>query len=283
MNTELPIIDFAADDAPQAFTASLHETGFAVLQNHPLAQTLIEGIYKEWAGFFQTEAKHAYARDTDTHDGYFSPAVSETAKGYHQRDLKEFFHIYPWGRYPAQVSPAALDYYAQASVLAQTLLRWVDQHSPAQVRALYSMPLPDMLEGSDHTLLRVLHYPPLLGAEAPDAVRAAAHTDINLLTLLPAATEPGLQIRRQDGSWLDVPCDFGLLIVNIGDMLAEASGHYFPSTVHQVLNPRDADRAKRRISLPLFLHPHRDVVLSQRYTVGSYFDERMGELRALDK
>ena len=173
MNTELPIIDFAADDAPQAFTASLHETGFAVLKNHPLAQTLIEGIYSEWAGFFQTEAKQAYARDPDTHDGYFSPAVSETAKGHHRRDLKEFFHIYPWGRYPAQVSPAALDYYAQASVLAKALLRWVDQHSPAQVRALYSMPLPDMLEGSDHTLLRVLHYPPLLGAEEPDAVRAA--------------------------------------------------------------------------------------------------------------
>ena len=144
------------------------------------------------------------------------------------------------------------------------------------------MPLSDMVDGSDHTLLRVLHYPPLLGGEEPDAVRAAAHTDINLLTLLPAATEPGLQIRYQDGSWLDVPCDFGLLIVNIGDMLAEASGHYFPSTVHQVLNPSGADRAKRRISLPLFLHPRREVVLSERYTVGSYFDERMRELRALD-
>ncbi len=282
MSTELPIIDFTAANAPQAFTHSLHDTGFAVLQNHPLPQSMIEGIYSEWTAFFQSEAKHGYARDPDTHDGYFSPAVSETAKGYHRRDLKEFFHIYPWGRYPAQVSQTALDYYTQASDLAQTLLRWVEQHSPPPVRALYSMPLPDMMQGSDHTLLRVLHYPPLLGAEEPDAVRAAAHTDINLLTLLPAATEPGLQIRRQDGTWLDVPCDFGLLIVNIGDMLAEASGHYFPSTVHQVLNPTGADRAKRRISLPLFLHPSREVVLSERYTVGSYFDERMRELRALD-
>ena len=135
------------------------------------------------------------------------------------------------------------------------------------------------MDGSDHTLLRVLHYPPLLGAEEPDAVRAAAHTDINLLTLLPAATEPGLQIRRQDGSWQDVPCDFGLLIVNIGDMLAEASGHHYPSTVHRVLNPVGVAKAKPRISLPLFLHPQREVVLSERYTVGSYFDERMLELR----
>jgi isopenicillin N synthase-like dioxygenase len=69
MRTQLPIIDFTAQDAPQAFTASLHETGFAVLQNHPLAQSLIEGIYSEWAGFFQTEAKHSYARDAEHHDG----------------------------------------------------------------------------------------------------------------------------------------------------------------------------------------------------------------------
>ena len=112
MSAELPIIDIAAADAPQAFTASLHDTGFAVLRNHPLAQSTIRGIYAEWADFFQSEAKHAYARQADAHDGYFSPAVSETAKGYHRRDLKEFFHIYPWGRYPAQVSHAALAYYA---------------------------------------------------------------------------------------------------------------------------------------------------------------------------
>jgi isopenicillin N synthase-like dioxygenase len=110
-------------------------------------------------------------------------------------------------------------------------------------------------------------------------MRAAAHGDINLLTILPAATEPGLQVLGQDQLWHDVPCDFGLLIVNIGDMLAEASGHYYPSTVHRVLNPQGAAAQKSRISLPLFLHPRREVVLSERYTVGSYFDERMQELR----
>jgi isopenicillin N synthase-like dioxygenase len=136
-----------------------------------------------------------------------------------------------------------------------------------------------MLDGSDHTLLRVLHYPPLTGDEPAGALRAAAHGDINLLTLLPAATEPGLQVLGQDGGWHDVHCDFNFLIVNIGDMLAEASGQYYPSTVHRVLNPMGAARAMPRISLPLFLHPRREVVLSERYTVGSYFDERMLELR----
>ena len=279
MTFELPIVDFSQADAASACCRSLHQTGFGVLKNHPLQRDLVEGIYGEWLHFFKSDAKHAYPHNPATHDGYFSPAVSETAKGYDQKDIKEFFHIYPWGRYPAEVSDAAQRYYQQGISLAETLLSWVEDYSPADIKARYSMPLPSMLEGSDHTLLRVLHYPPLTGNEAPGALRAAAHGDINLLTLLPAATEPGLQVLGKDGAWHDVPCDFGLLIVNIGDMLAEASGYYYPSTVHRVLMPTGEAARKSRISLPLFLHPRRDVVLSERYTVASYFDERMRELR----
>lgn len=275
----LPVVDFLSPTAAADFCQSLHETGFAVLRNHPLNQSLVEGIYAEWLEFFKSDAKRHYAQDPVKFDGYFSPTISETAKNHTKRDLKEFFHIYPWGRYPTEVSDAAQRYYREGSQLAVTLLKWVEEHSPADVKARYSMPLPDMLEGSDHTLLRVLHYPPLSGHEEAGAVRAAAHGDINLLTILPAATEPGLQVLGKDEAWHDVPCDFGLLIVNIGDMLEEASGHYYPSTVHRVLNPTGEGRFKSRISLPLFLHPRRDVVLSERYTVGSYFDERMQELR----
>jgi isopenicillin N synthase-like dioxygenase len=205
--------------------------------------------------------------------------VSETAKNHSQRDLKEFFHVFPWGRYPAEVSDAARRYYQAGSALATELLQWVQDQSPPEVRAAYSLPLPHMIEGCEQTLLRILHYPPLNGSEPDGALRAAAHGDINLLTLLPAANEPGLQVLGKDGGWIDVPCDFGLLIVNIGDMLAEASGHFYPSTVHRVLNPTGQGRFKSRISMPLFLHPRRDIVLSERYTVGSYFDERMRELR----
>jgi isopenicillin N synthase-like dioxygenase len=275
----LPIVDFKSASAPQDFCKSLHETGFGVLRNHPLDQRLVESIYAEWLAFFKSDAKHQYAQDPVKLDGYFSPAVSETAKNHTQKDLKEFFHIYPWGRYPAEVSDAARRYHAHGSALAATLLGWVEDNSPAEVKARYSMPLPKMIEGSDHTLLRVLHYPPLRGDEDPGAVRAAAHGDINLLTILPAATEPGLQVLGKDQAWHDVPCDFGLLIVNIGDMLEEASGKYYPSTVHRVLNPTGDGATKSRISLPLFLHPRREVVLSERYTVESYFNERMQELR----
>jgi isopenicillin N synthase-like dioxygenase len=275
----LPIVDFTSADAPRAFCQSLHETGFGVLRHHPLQQAMVQAIYGEWLDFFKHSAKHQYAQDPSHMDGYFSSVVSETAKGHQHKDLKEFFHIYPWGRYPAQVSDAAQRYYRQASQLAATLLGWVEEYSPPQVKACYSMPLPQMIEHSQHTLLRILHYPPLTGNETPGAVRAAAHGDINLLTLLPAATEAGLQVLGKDGTWQDVPCDFGLLIVNVGDMLQEASGHYYPSTVHRVLNPTGKAAKKSRISMPLFLHPRREVVLSERYTVGSYFDERMRELR----
>lgn len=271
-------VDYRAPDAAKKFTESLHRTGFGVLTNHPLSQGLLETIYKEWYDFFQTDAKNKYDFDPEKMDGYFSPKVSETAKGQTKRDLKEFYHIYPWGRVPSEVSDAARQYYDEGSKLAAELLHWVEDHSPAEIKAKYSIPLSDMITDSDLTLLRVLHYPPLRGDEEPDAVRAAAHGDINLLTVLPAATQAGLQVLGKDDAWHDVPCDFGMLIVNIGDMLDEASQGYYPSTIHRVLNPTGEEAKKSRISLPLFLHPRADVVLSERHTSGSYLQERLREL-----
>ncbi|MFZ6734952.1 2OG-Fe(II) oxygenase family protein [Undibacterium sp. Ji42W] len=271
-------VDYRAPDAAKKFTESLHRTGFGVLTNHPLSQSTLETIYKEWYEFFQTDAKNKYDFDAEKMDGYFSPKISETAKGQTKRDLKEFYHIYPTGRYPTEVSDAARKYYDDGAKLAAELLQWVEDHSPADVKARYSMPLSDMITDSDLTLLRVLHYPPLRGDEEPDAVRAAAHGDINLLTLLPAATQAGLQVQGKDDAWHDVPCDFGMLIVNIGDMLDEASAGYYPSTIHRVLNPTGEEAKKSRISLPLFLHPRADVVLSERHTSGSYLQERLREL-----
>ena len=271
-------VDYRAPDAAQKFTESLHRTGFGVLTNHPLSQSTLETIYKEWYDFFQTDAKNKYDFDAEKMDGYFSPKISETAKGQTKRDLKEFYHIYPTGRYPSEVSDAARKYYDDGAKLAAELLQWVEDYSPAEVKAKYSMPLSDMITDSDLTLLRVLHYPPLRGDEEPDAVRAAAHGDINLLTLLPAATQAGLQVLGKDEAWHDVPCDFGMLIVNIGDMLDEASAGYYPSTIHRVLNPTGEEAKKSRISLPLFLHPRADVVLSERHTSGSYLQERLREL-----
>lgn len=275
---QLLAVDYLAPDADQQFVESLRQTGFGVLKNHPIAQSSVASIYRNWQDFFNSEEKWQYAFDQQSHDGFFSTEVSETAKGFKKKDIKEYFHYYPWGKCPPQLKQELADYYNGANKLASELLGWVEKYSPAQVASLYNEPLSGMATDSDQTLLRILHYPPLTGSEEPDAIRAAAHEDINLLTILPSANEPGLQVKGTDNEWIDVPCDFGNLIVNIGDMLQEASGGYFPSTSHRVINPEGADQSKSRISLPLFLHPRPEVVLSERHTAKSYLAERLKEL-----
>ena len=110
------------------------------------------------------------------------------------RDLKEFFHVYDWSVYPSEVSDAALQYRQIALDLAVTLLDWVEANTPDDITDALSMPLSSMMTGSTRSLLRVLRYPPL-PVEIPDgAVRAAAHEDINLLTVLPASDQPGLEL-----------------------------------------------------------------------------------------
>lgn len=284
MNVEsnVEVVDYEAPDAPRRFARSLHETGFAVLVNHPLPQSLVQSIYDEWLAFFDSDAKFPYRYSDDNQDGYFGPDVSETAKGNSVRDIKEFFHVYPWGRYPTEVSDAALQYAEQAKVIANTLLRWVEAETPPDVASGFSRPLSEMMSGSTRSLLRVLRYPPLRGDEDPGAVRAAAHEDINLLTVLPAANEPGLQVKDTAGNWHDVPCDFGSLVINCGDMLSLASGGYYPSTTHRVMNPSGDGARRSRLSLPLFLHPADDVVLADGRTAFSFLQERLAELRSQD-
>lgn len=275
---QVQVVDYLAPDAPQKFVQSLRETGFGVLINHPIKQEMVESIYKNWYKFFCTEGKHDFAFDPEKQDGFFSSEVSETAKGHTKKDIKEYFHVYPWGRIPEELKEQILAYYDLASDLAAELLDWVEAHSPGDVSKHYSEKLSNMIKDTPNTLLRVLHYPPLQGDEEPGAIRAAAHEDINLLTILPAANEPGLQVQRTDGSWMDVPSDFGNLIINIGDMLQEASQGYFPSTSHRVINPSGKASDKSRISLPLFLHPRSEVKLSERHTQESYLHERLKEL-----
>lgn len=275
---QVQVVDYRAPDAARLFTQSLHDTGFGVLVNHPIQQGLVEKIYADWLAFFNTEEKHQFPFSKEKQDGYFSTEISETAKGSSQKDIKEYYHVYPWGRVPAALKPDADLYYAQANALAAELLGWVEQFTPPEIAQHYREPLSKMIQDSQQTLLRVLRYPPLTGNEPAGALRAAAHGDINLLTILPAANEPGLQVQGMDGAWFDVPCDFGMLIINIGDMLEEASQGYYPSTQHRVVNPTGDGATRSRVSLPLFLHPRNEVVLSDRHTAHSYLQERLREL-----
>jgi len=274
----IEVIDYSAPDAAKRFVESLHKTGFGVLINHPIKQSLVESIYQQWFDFFNSDDKFNFEFDPIKQDGYFSPDISETAKGHTVKDIKEYFHVYPWGRIPENLRAEILSYYQLTSALASQLLDWVEQYSPKEIAKHYSEPLSQMIKDTPNTLLRVLHYPPITGEEKPGAIRAAAHEDINLLTILPAANEAGLQVQTKTGEWLDIPANFGNLIINIGDMLQEASQGYFPSTSHRVINPDGKNSGKSRISLPLFLHPRSEVKLSERHTQDSYLLERLREL-----
>jgi len=276
---ELQAVDYTAPDADRLFVESLRETGFGVLKNHPIAESTVTAIYDHWKDFFYSDDKAQYQFDPERFDGFFPMAQAESAKGRSIRDIKEYYHYYPWGQCPAALKTEISNYYNEAVDFSATLLSWVEKHTPSDVAAGFTEPLSQMIHGSEQSLLRVLHYPPLPDDVTAGAERASAHEDINLLTILPSSNEPGLQVKQRDNSWLDVPCDFGNLIVNIGDMLQEASGGYFPSTSHRVVNPEGSNTKNSRISLPLFLHPRPEVVLSDRYSAGSYLEERLAELR----
>lgn len=278
---ELTAIDYHAPDAAEHFVQSLKQTGFGVLKNHPLSQASVQHLYQQWQTFFDAEHKNDFEFTQPKQDGFFSTTKAETAKGAQYQDLKEYFHYYPWGQCPAYLKQMTQSYFEQANQLAQTLLTWVEAYTPETIAKHYSQPLSGMIQNSENTLLRILHYPPLPKGQLAGAIRAAAHEDINLLTVLPAANEPGLQVKTLTGGWLDVPSDFGYLIINTGDMLQEASNGYFPSTTHRVINPTGAGQTQSRISMPLFLHARPDVKLSERHTAQTYLMERLKELGVL--
>ena len=270
-------VNYKDETAPREFTRSLRQTGFSVLTDHPIDMSLIETVYSEWAAFFGSNKKDKYLFDPTKQDGYF-PFMTENAKGQSIKDLKEFFHIYSWGRYPEELSNNTRNLYDQLIELTSTLLGWIQEQTPEDVRSLFSIPLPEMIVDSKTNLLRIIHYPPLNGNEQDGAIRGAAHEDINLITLLVAGTQPGLQVKDTYGKWHDVSCDPGCLAINTGDMLQEASKGYFPSTTHQVINPGNNIENESRFSMPLFLHPRDEVVLSDSYTARSYLDERLQEI-----
>jgi len=274
---DINVIDFQSASASAIFTESLKNTGFAVIKNHPINIELVNAVYNEWDVFFNSENKHDYKFNLEKQDGYF-PFGEENARGYTHKDLKEFFQIYPWGQYPNLLSNKTMELYGNLCDISGTLLSWVEDNCPGEVKNSFSQPLSKMIDKSPQNMLRIIHYPPLRKTDSPQSVRAAAHEDINLLTILCAATSPGLQASDLDGNWIDVPMDPGMIVVNTGDMLQMATNGQFPSTTHRVINPPNDERETSRLSMPLFLHPHDHVQLSKTHTAGSYLTERLKEI-----
>lgn len=276
-------VRYTSPTAARDFTRSIRETGFAVLCDHPVGADLITRTYDEWTRFFAADEKHRFLYDAETYWGYY-PFASENAKDSRVKDLKEFFHVYSWSPLPDGVGESTRQLFDTLTQLATILLGWIEANTPDDVHERFSMPLTAMIENSQRTVFRIIHYPPIQGEIESDAVRASAHEDINLLTLLPASTAPGLQVRDAAGEWHDVATDPANIVVNSGDMLQEASGGYYRSTTHQVVNPEPGAPSMSRLSMPLFLHPRPEVRLSARYTAREYLDERLMEigLRGVD-
>ena len=274
MNVET--VDYQSPDAAGALARSLHNTGFAVLANHPITPERIAQIYDLWGNFFASDDKHDWLRDPENQDGYF-PFRSENAKGQTQKDLKEFYHVYPWGRVPPSLEADTRALQNDLTALGVELLGWLQAETPDDVKSQFTMPLDAMMRESVASLLRILHYPPLQEQIEEGAIRAAAHEDINLITLLLAGSQPGLQAKDSAGNWHDVSCDTGMITINNGDMLSLASKDYYPSTTHRVVNP-DASANQSRYSMPIFLHPKADVMLDKDLSAGDFLQQRLKEI-----
>lgn len=271
----MKVISFDKPTAMDEFVESLKDTGFAVVNPGIDVQPLLDDAYEEWAEFFSNhENKMEYLFNPSTQSGYF-PFGSEKAKDSDIKDLKEFYHLYRGNEMPYPISYSTADLFNFLEDAGSRFLSFIQQKLPEEIASKLSIPLSQMAADSPKTLFRVIHYPPLTGNEIAGSVRAAAHEDINLITLLPAATDTGLELLDRSGNWVAVPSNPGTLIINVGDMLQEATGGYLKSTTHRVVNPVEN---RSRYSMPLFLHPRQDVVLSERHTAESYLEERLKEL-----
>ncbi len=269
-------INFKSKNAKSDFLNSLHKTGFAIIENHPINKEEINLIYSKWSDFFKSKEKHLWLRDPIKQDGYF-PFKSENAKNSDFKDLKEFYHVYPWGKVPTNLELSTRKIYDDLNNIGMELLSWLDEEMTEDVSSILSEKLKNMMLNSEQSLLRILHYPPLVNESENGASRAAEHEDINLITLLLAGSEPGLQAKDTKGKWHEIACSAGMISVNNGDMLSLASNGYFPSTPHRVVNP-EGNKNVSRFSMPMFLHPRPDVKLKDDFTADQFLQQRLREI-----
>lgn len=244
--------------------------GFIILKDHAVGADLLARAYEMSKAFFNlpVEEKMRYAAGPDGQRGY-TPFGREHAKDAKVADLKEFWHV---GREYAFASPLAEIYPPNKwpetpPRFRETFLHLYSALEEAGFTMLEAL-APSLGVADDYfrkmatngnSILRLLHYPPVPASADPDAVRAAAHEDINLITILVAAEGAGLELLGRNGEWLPVETARDNLIVDAGDMLARVTNDVIPATTHRVVNPKGPNVS--RYSMPFFMHPHRDAVL----------------------
>jgi len=267
----LDLNDFKSDNASskQKFVDDLGQAysniGFVAVKNHGLSDRLTEKLYASIQSFFALadhEKQQYEIAGLFGQRGYVSKG-KEKAKGRNTGDLKEFYHIghpdAPNQDYPDNVWPTEVaDFEAVTSEAFRVLLQ--AGREMLKAIALY-LELDEnyfeqyVMEGN--SILRPIHYFPIENPDhvPKDAVRAAAHGDINLITLLMGASADGLQVKRRDGAWIPITALPDQIVVNVGDMLERLTNAKLKSTVHRVVNPQRELMNTSRYSIPFFLHP----------------------------
>lgn len=256
------------------FGKSIQEFGFVIIEGYDISNKLIQNVYDHFRELFSLpiEKKLKYIEPEGLGQrGYVGFGI-EHAKNNDKGDLKEFWHIgreffdnkkleqksakniWPDKDFPS-FKDTMLDLYTALDNISLILLSAISEY--------LNMPkntLPDIAKDGN-TILRALHYPPISNDQLESgAVRAAAHEDINLITILCEATEGGLEILTRDGKWLEILTHKGQMVVDSGDMLSRITNEIIPSTTHRVINPISS-RNVSRYSIPFFVHPYENCEL----------------------
>lgn len=269
--TAMTAISLAADQAriTEALGVSLRRFGFAMVCDHGIDASLIARGWELTGALFalRDDVKRSYYADGLAGARGYTPFGTEIAKGAALHDLKEFWHVGrdlpPGHRLSASMPPNIWPEHLPGFRETFSALYCAFDAAGAVILAAIARGLGldphwfDDVVAEGNSVLRLLHYPPIVDAP-PGAIRAGAHEDINLITLLLGAEEAGLELLDRDGKWLAVDPPPGALVVNIGDMLQRLTNHVLPSTTHQVRNPQTGRARFSRYSMPFFLHPRSD-------------------------
>ncbi|KAB2809895.1 isopenicillin N synthase family dioxygenase [Phaeocystidibacter luteus] len=287
----------------KALGQAYEEIGFVTVTNHGLSEALRENLYEQVESFFALpeDVKMQYHIDGLAGQRGYTPFGKEHAKGHNAGDLKEFFQFGQSVKnnpaladlYPKNVSVSELPQFNPAGMQAYKTLEQAGSEL-LQAIALYlgleENYFEDKIENGN-SILRAIHYPPIT-EEPKDAVRAAEHEDINLITLLMGASAEGLEVKTKAGDWIGVNVSEDAVVVNVGDMLQRLTNNVLRSTTHRVVNPPKEKWGTSRFSIPFFLHPISEMDLTclescitskneKQYndmTAGEYLDERLREI-----
>lgn len=284
------------------------DIGFVALRGHFLSSELVTQLYEQVRLFFELPeaVKMKYYLPGQAGQRGYTPFGRETAKGFDQADLKEFWHFGQYltpedaavFSYPDNVYVEELpDFNSVGKGVFQALERTAGEVLKAI--AIYLDIVTDYFEPfvtNGNSILRPIHYPPI--TQAPkNAVRAAAHGDINLITLLMGAQGGGLEVQNRKGVWVPAIAEEDELMINMGDMMARLTNNKLKSTIHRVVNPPQEQWGKSRYSIPFFMHPVATMPLnclencvtdinSKQYddiNAGDFLNERLVELGLLKK